>query len=129
MTFSFASSKRPFPLALSLGVLGGVAIVLSGFFIGMGKEVMLVYTVFVLLSFGAVRVARWTEYSSRFWALFGAFMVATVIHYLYIVLIVRGWDVMQMMPWWGHAWRLGVMAAIGGTISAAGAYLVDLRRA
>jgi len=104
-------------------------IILSGFFIGMGKDVLLVYTVFVLLSFGAVRLARWSDYASRFLTLFGAFMVATVLHYLYIVLIARGWDVMQMMPWWGHVWRLSVMAAIGGVISAAGAYLVDLRRA
>ncbi|GAB5533773.1 MAG: hypothetical protein Rubg2KO_00220 [Rubricoccaceae bacterium] len=129
MTLSFASSKRPLPLALSLGVLGGAVIVLSGFFIGMGPEVMLVYASFILLTFGAVRVAQWPDYGSRFWALFGAFMVATMIHYLYIVLIVRGWDIMQMMPWWGHAWRIGMMAAIGGAISAAGAYLVDLRRA
>ena len=129
MALSYASSKRPIPLALSLGVLGGSAIVLSGFFVGQGQEIMLVYATFVLVSFGAVRVAQWTDYSSRFWALFGAFMTATVIHYLYIVLVVRGWDVMQMMPWWGHVWRLGVMAVIGGVISAAGAYLVDLRRA
>lgn len=129
MTLSFASSKRPLPLALSLGVLGGAIIILSGFFVGMGQEVLLVYTAFVLLSFGAVRLAHWPDYASRFWALFGSFMVATVLHYLYIVLVVRGWDVMSMMPWWGHVWRLGIMALIGGAISAAGAYLVDLRRA
>ena len=129
MTLSFASSKRPLPLALSLGVFGGAIIILSGFFVGMGQEVLLVYTAFVLLSFGAVRLAHWPDYTSRFWALFGSFMVATVLHYLYIVLVVRGWDVMSMMPWWGHVWRLGIMALIGGAISAAGAYLVDLRRA
>ena len=127
MTALAPVSKQPLPLALALGVLGGGALVVLAMVLGPGPIVLTGYVALVLASFAAVRLAGWPEFSRRFVAAFLAFMVATVVFYLYVGAFAAG--TLLEIPVWGHAWRLGLMAAIGGALSAAVSYLADLGRA
>lgn len=53
-------------------------------------------------------------------------MVATLVVYVFVGAVLAG--TLLDIPVWGHAWRLGMMAAIGGVLSGAVAYLADLGR-
>ncbi|MEM6288402.1 MAG: hypothetical protein AAF845_14745 [Bacteroidota bacterium] len=92
---------------------------------GTGPEVMVSYAGLVVASFAAVRIARWPSFSHRFLAAFLAFMTATVVVMLYLVLFAEGVHA-DKIPWWWYGVVLAMMAGIGGTLSAAVAYLADL---
>ena len=121
MTTSLDSPKRPLPLALALGVLGGAALIVTTM-LSPGQMVLLPYAALVLASLAAVRLAGWPDFPRRFAAAFLAFMVATAALYVFVA---TSEDVTPL-PLSGHVWRLGLMAAIGGVLSGAVAYLADL---
>ena len=127
MTALASTSKQPLPLALALGALGGGALVMTEWLSTNGPLIVVPYATLVLGSLVAVRLAGWPEFSHRFAAAFGAFMVATVVLYVFIGLVLAG--TLLDIPAWGHALRLGMMALIGGVLSGAVAYLADLGRA
>ena len=126
MTALLSPAKRPVPLALALGVLGGGALIMTEWLSTNGPLIFVPYAALVLSSLVAVRLAGWPEFSRRFVAAFGAFMVATVVLYVFVGAVLAG--TLSDIPAWGHAWRLGFMAAIGGVLSGAVAYLADLGR-
>ena len=118
--------KRPVPLALALGVLGGGALIMTVWLSTRGPFILVPYAGLVVASLVAVRLAGWTEFSHRFAAAFGAFMVATVVLWLFVGTVVAG--SLFEISLWGHVWRLGLMAVVGGVLSGAVAYLADLGR-
>ena len=124
MSASVSSAKRPLPLALSLGVLGGAALIVTTVLTTKGPMIFLPYAALVLASLGAVRLAGWPDFWRRFTATFLAFMVATVVLYVFIGTVQTASTV--PLSAWGHTWRLGLMAGIGALLSAASAYLADL---
>lgn len=128
MTALAPASKQPLPLALALGALGGGALVMTAWLTTNGPLIFVPYAALVLGSLVAVRLTGWPEFSRRFAAAFGAFMVATLVLYVSIGWFLGGASVFEISAW-GHAWRLGMMALIGGVLSGAVAYLADLGRA
>ena len=127
MTALAPASKQPLPLALALGALGGAALIVTTMLTTRGPLVFVPYAALVLGSLVAVRLAGWPEFSRRFAAVFGAFMIATLVLYVSIGWFLGGSSVFEISLW-GHTWRLGFMALIGGVLSGAVAYLADLGR-
>ena len=127
MTSLAPNSKQPLPLALALGALGGAALIVTMMLSTRGPLIFVPYAALVLGSLVAVRLAGWPEFSRRFAAAFGAFMVATLVLYVSIGWFLGGASVFEISVL-GHAWRIGFMALIGGVLSGAVAYLADLGR-
>lgn len=120
-------AKQPAPLALALGVLGGALLIVTTQVTTFGPAIYFPYAALVLSSFVAVRFAGWHEFRDRFYAAFLAFMTATAVVYLFLGTVVNG-NILQI-PVWQHMAVLGLMATIGGVLSAAVAYLADVGRA
>lgn len=127
MTALPVRSKQPVPLALALGILGGAALIATTMLTTRGPAIFLPYAALVLGSLAAVRLADWPEFSRRFAAAFLAFMVATLVLYVFIGAIEA--NTLMKISVWGHTWRLGFIAVIGGVLSGAVAYLADVGRA
>ena len=126
MTTSARAPKQSVPLALALGALGGAALIAMTWLSTRGPLILLPYGALVLSSLVAVRLAGWPEFSRRSAAAFLAFMVATVVLYVFIGTVASG--TLLEVSAWGHTWRLGFMALIGGVLSGAVAYLAGLGR-
>ena len=60
------SAKRPLPLALALAVLGSAALIVTEFFVSSGPLILVTYTLLVLGSLVAVRLAGFATFSERF---------------------------------------------------------------
>lgn len=125
MTFT-KHAKKPIPVALAIGILGGAALIMTTELTNKGPAIYIPYAVLVITIFGVLRSIRWPELTKRFAASFLAFMVSTIILYLFIGIFAAG--TITEITLWGHAWRLGFMAAIGGVLSFAVAYLADVGR-
>jgi len=122
----FESAKKPVPVALALGILGGAALIMTTELTNTGPAIYIPYAVLIIAIFTTLRSIHWPELSKRFTTSFLAFMVSTVILYLFITTVSAG--TLFEITIWGHAWRLGFMAAIGGILSLAVAYLADIGR-
>ena len=127
MTALAPTSKRPLPLALALGTLGGAALIVTTMLTTRGPLIFVPYAALVLGSLVAVRLAGWSEFSRRFAAVLGAFMVATLALYVSIGWFLGGASLFEISLW-GHVWRLGFMVMVGGVLSGAVAYLADVGR-
>ena len=125
MTALLPPAKRPVPLALALGVLGGGVLVVTAMFAARGQVIFLPYVALLVGSLVAVRLAGWAKFSDRFVAAFLAFMVASGLFYVFVGAVAGS---LLVIPFWGHAWRLGLLAIVGGVLSGAVAYLADLGR-
>ena len=126
MTASVHAPKKPVPLALALGVLGGAALITTTWLSTNGPLILLPYGALVLTSLVAVRMTGWPEFSRRFAAAFLAFMVASAVLYVFVGAVQAG--TLFEISLWGHTWRLAFLALIGGVLSGAVAYLADLGR-
>ena len=118
------SVKKPIPVAFALGILGGAALIITTIVTSKGLAIFIPYTALIIATFAALRTVHWSSFSKRFSTSFLTFMVATIIMYLFIGIYDAG--TILDIPVWGHIWRLGLMAAIGGTLSFAVAYLADI---
>lgn len=117
----FESAKKPIPIALALGFLGGAALIMTTELTNTGPAIYIPYTVLIIATFAALRAVNWSSFSKRFSASLLTFMVATIIWYLFIGIFDAG-TILEISVW-GHLWRLGFFAAIGGILSLAVAYL------
>jgi hypothetical protein len=123
-------TNRSVSLAVSLGLLGGTALVLANMFFLSGKYLLLPYAVFVVAIAIVLKSTKVQTYAQRFGVGFGAFMLATFALYLFVIFV----DVPRAgghptMTWalehaWrlgllGHIWRLSFLAAVGAVLSAA----------
>jgi hypothetical protein len=109
------------------GLLGGSAILAVALLDVRGPE--LVYAVYTVLVLGLTAVASWrfpSDRWQRFGIVFTGFMVASLVFYLYIVLIDN--PSALSIPVLGHAWRLGVLAAVGAVLAGAAAFFTERSR-
>jgi len=118
------SAKKPIPIAVSLGVLGGAALIVTSIVTSKGPAIFIPYSALIIATFAALRAVKWSAFSKRFTSSFLAFIVATISLYLFIGIFDAG-TILEISVW-GHIWRLGLMGAIGGLLSFAVAYLADV---
>ncbi len=120
MTIGIAT-HQPLAFALSLGLLGGGALIATVSLSTRGPLIYIPYAAIVLASAAYLRFERVQPFATRFGLSLGAFMVATILLYLFIGLFhAKTLFVISLL---GHAWRLGLMLLIGSALSAAVAQL------
>lgn len=120
----FKSAKKPVPVALALGCLGGAALIMTTELTNTGPAIYIPYAVLIVATFATLRSIHWPELSKRFATSFLTFMIATIIWYLFIGIFDAG--TILEIPVWGHLWRVGLMAAIGSVLSLSLAYLANI---
>jgi hypothetical protein len=121
MTSIGTATHRPVAFALSLGLLGGGALITTAVVSHRGWLVFLPYAAIVILSAVILRAETVNPFSRRFSLSLGAFMVATLIFYLFVG-AVKAHSLLTISIL-GHAWRIGLMLLIGSILSAAVAQL------
>jgi hypothetical protein len=103
--------------ALLLGLLAGVGLVAMLGLAGPRSHVWLTYGIYgglVLVS--GIGLRRAGARVRRFMLGLGAFMVATLVPYVYVSVVVN--PKLLAMPLWEHVWRLGTMLGIGAIVTA-----------
>lgn len=111
------ATRRPVAFALSLGLLGGGALITTVWVTSRGPMVLLPYAALVLVTAAYLRLEHVQHFARRFGLALGSFMTATVTLYLFIGLV-SAKTLFEITPW-GHTWRLGIMLVIGTALSAA----------
>jgi hypothetical protein len=111
------ATQRPIAFALSLGLLGGGALIATVSLTHRGPMIYVPYAVIVLAGAFYLRLERVQGFAKRFALSLGAFMFATVLLYGFIGLVQA--RTLFIIPLSGHAWRLGGMLLIGAALSAA----------
>lgn len=115
------ATHQPIAFVLSLGLLGGAALIATVSLSTRGPLIYIPYAAIVLTSAAYLRFERVQPFGMRFGLALGSFMVATVLLYLFIG-IFHAKTLLVISPL-GHAWRLGLMLLIGSALSAAVAQL------
>ena len=115
------ATQQPIAFVLSLGVLGGAALIATASLSTRGPLIYIPYAAIVLTSAAYLRFERVQPFAMRFTLALGVFMLATVLLYLFIGLF-HAKTLLVISPL-GHAWRLGLMLLIGSALSAAVAQL------
>lgn len=124
-----------FPRAIVLGAFGGIGLVLTTIYSRRGPLVFVPYA--ALVAALAVLLARYPElpYAARLGAGLAGFLVASAA--LYVTAAIRGdrgrrrlvaegrlpASALDGIPLSGHAWRLGLLVAVGTILSAGIAYI------
>ena len=115
------TQQRPLSLAMALGTLGGATLVLAKMFFVSGKYILIPYAILVIGTAIVLRTTRITNFTARFVAGLGGFMLASVALYAYILLVeiprVSG-NMLALSPL-GHIWRLGFLLLIGAALNLA----------
>jgi len=112
-----AATRRPVAFAVALGVLGGSALIATTMLSSRGPLIVIPYAALVIVAALFLRAEVVQPLSRRFSVTLGAFMIATVILYLFIGIFAA--HSLTTIPLMGHLWRLGVMLGIGAVLSAA----------
>jgi hypothetical protein len=87
MTVIGTATRRPVAFALALGVLGGGALIVTTWITSRGQMIFLPYVAIVLASVFFRRTEAVTPLSRRFALSLGAFMLATLILYVFIAAV------------------------------------------
>lgn len=124
MSVTGTATNRSAAFILSLGVLGGGALITTAAVSHRGPLVFLPYAAIVIISAVILRAEAVQPFSRRFLLGLGAFMLATLIFYLFVAKVSRGLTEISIL---GHAWRIGLMVVIGSILSAAVAQLTGTR--
>jgi hypothetical protein len=123
---NLVSLRNPsFRIGATVGLLGGAALLavpLVGF---RGPAIYVPYTGLVLTLATLAGVHREFGRWHRFELVFTGFMVASLVLYLYIILIDN--PSALNIPLLGHAWRLGFLASVGTVLAAAAAFFTERR--
>jgi len=109
--------------ALVLGFLGGVALILVTMNSTRGALVYVPYAALLAALAALLARHRALPFKVRFRAGLAGFMAATALLYVYILLWAS--PTALSIPLWGHAWRLGLMVAIGAVLCAAIAFVTE----
>lgn len=126
MTDIYLDKQKPFTIVLSIGFLGGAALIITTLLTSKGPAIFIPFAVLIIATFAVLRASNWSSFSKRFTISFLILMVATVILYLFIGFFDAG-TILDISVW-GHVWRLGLMGAIGGILSLSVAYLAKKDR-
>jgi hypothetical protein len=121
------ATARPLAFSLSLGTLGAGALIVTVSNTHRGPAVMLPYAALVILAAIYLRAEHVQGFLRRFGMTLTTFMVATVILYVFIGAVQA--KTLTVISLWGHAWRLGLMLALGSVIAAAVAQVTSTRPA
>lgn len=115
-----STTVNPWTLTIALGVLAAVVMVGSERWFTSGSHILIPYAMIVVGIGVVLRSTRVMSYRERFRIALGAFMFASIALYLYVVLIEIPRIEHHSVPLglFGHAWRLGVLLAIGAVFSA-----------
>jgi hypothetical protein len=119
------ATNGPIAFVASLGVLGGAALISTISLSHRGPLIYLPYAAIILTTAFYLRSEHVQAFGTRFAMALGAFMLATVILYLFIGLYAA--KTLFVISLSGHAWRLAFMFAIGAVLSAAVAQLTATR--
>ena len=122
------SLRNPsFRLGATIGLLGGAALLAVPILGFRGPAIYVPYAGLVLTLATLAGVHREFGRWHRFELVFTGFMVASLVLYLYIILIdsPSALDI----PLLGHAWRLGFAALVGTVLAAATAFFTERRSA
>lgn len=115
-TAAAPSFRDSVSLAAALGALGGTALVLFAAFFSPGKLMLLPYALFVVATGIVLKSCRVPTYSARFGVGFAAFVLASLVLYVFIAVAAANLAQISVA---GHALRLLAIAAIGAAIHAA----------
>jgi len=115
------ATHQPIAFVLSLGLLGGAALIATVSVSTRGPLIYIPYAAIVVTSALYLRFERVQPFAMRFGLALGAFMVATLLLYLFIGFFHA--KTLFVIPLLGHAWRLGLMLLMGSALSAAVAQL------
>jgi uncharacterized membrane protein YfcA len=107
---------RPFLFAALVGIFGGGALILTTILTRRGQTIFLPYGGLIAAMALYLYSRRVASFGARFGASLGAFMLATIIMYSYLVTIVN--PRMLRAPLWRNVWPLGVFLLIGSAVSA-----------
>ena len=119
------ATERPIGFVVSLGLLGGAALITTISLTNRGPAIYLPYAAIVLASGAFLRVEEVRPFNKRFALSLGVFMVATILLYLFIGIAQA--KTLFVIPLLGHAWRIGLVLVIGALLSAAVAQLTATR--
>ena len=119
------ATSRPIAFVASLGLLGGAALITTISLSRRGPLIYLPYAAIILATAFYLRSEHVQGFGTRFAMALGAFMLATVILYLFIGLYTA--KTLFIISFAGHAWRLAFMFAVGSLLSAAVAQLTATR--
>jgi len=119
------ATSRPIAFVASLGVLGGAALIATVSLSRRGPMIYIPYAAIILVAAFYLRSEHVQAFGTRFAMVLGAFMLATVIIYLFVGLYTA--KSLFVISLAGHAWRLAFMFAIGALLSAAVAQLTATR--
>jgi hypothetical protein len=120
------ATHRPVSFALSLGLLGGAALIMTAWNTTRGPAILQPYAALIVIAGAYLRGEQVRGFGRRAVLTFGSFMAATVMLYLFVGLVAA--ETLLVIPIWGHARRLGLLAAIGAALSAAVARLTATDR-
>ena len=112
---SYTSTHRVVTFAAAVGALGGAILTLSYIFFTPGKYLLLPYAAVVIGAMLALRAEGFASFRQRFKASLLSFVIYAGIHYVAV-----SWSPgVSSLGVLGHAWRLGLLVAIGAIISLA----------
>jgi hypothetical protein len=114
--------KKPIPLTLILGIFGGTGLILPSALAIYGFTIFIPYAALVIVTFVVLRLANMPSLVKRFSTAFVAFMLATIVFYIFAT--IEAGTILKISVW-GHIGRLGLMAIIGGSLSLNAAYLAN----
>jgi hypothetical protein len=100
-------------LAAALGVFGGTLLVLSFVFFTPGKYLLIPYSLVVIATTVVVRAEHIAAFRDRFAVGFGSFAIASLALYIAVSASAASAHLSLL----GHAWRLGLLAAIGVAVN------------
>lgn len=113
-------TAQPFFFALALGTLAGAALIVTSSLVTRGQAIFIPYAALIASLGIFLRRGRIARFGTRFAMALGAFMVASLLLYLFIATVpTDGWRA----PLQEHAWRLAFLLAVGAPLSAAVAKL------
>jgi hypothetical protein len=127
-----------FPRAVVLGVFGGAGLALTTIY---GRRGPLIYPAYAaLLAALTLLLARYNgmSFGERFAAALAGFLVASAVLYVTAAILsdqqrrrlvaegrLPASAISARLPFWGHAWRLGFLLAVGAITSAGIAYVAS----
>jgi len=116
-----SATARPIPFSLALGALAGAAMIATTMLTHRGPAIFITYALLIIATGVFLKLGAVAPFARRFSMALGAFMTATMVLYLYIGTVATGH--LASLSLLGHAWRIGLMLAIGSALSAAVAQL------
>lgn len=110
------TNARMAALIFMLGLGFGAAVTLTEALTTKGPLILIPYGLLVVVTALVLRAAGVASFARRFAVAAGAFMVATLIVFAYIVLVAN--PAALSTPLWNKVWPLAMMAATGAVLGA-----------